>query len=486
VQASSTNLLAAGASNYAWSPTTGLSNANVANPVASPTTTTTYTVSGTDGNNCQNTATVTITVNPLPMVVTSPDTAICAGNSVNISASGAVSYLWSPAAGLSNTTIANPVASPASTTTYTVTGTDGNACVNTATVTVSILALPVVSAGSDVSICIGASTNLNASGALNYQWSPATGLSASNISNPLASPVVNTSYTVTGTDANGCQNTDNVSVTVNLLPIITMTPDTAICIGNQAGLQVSGGTSYQWSPSATLSCSNCQNPVASPTSTITYTVLVTDGNACQNTDSILLTINPLPNITSSADDTICVGELATMSAAGAVSYSWLPNSGLSCSNCQNPTATPVSSTTYTVTGTDANGCSNTSTTRIISNSLPVITVSPDIALCIGFSTPLSVSGGTSYQWSPAAGLSCTNCSNPTAQPSVTTTYSVMVTDANGCQDDDSVTVTVYSLLPVTITPDSSICIGSNIQLNASGGSSYQWSPGTGLSNTSIR
>ncbi len=481
----STNLSASGGVSYQWAPATGLSCTNCPNPNASPTTTTTYTVTVTDVNGCQNTATTTVTINPLPNITTGPDVAICSGSSTTLSASGGVSYVWTPGTGLSCTNCQNPVASPAITTTYTVTGTDANGCQNTATTTVTVNSLPTVSAGNDVSICAGGSTNLNAMGAVNYQWAPATGLSATNIANPVASPLVTTTFTVTGIDANGCQNTDMVTVTVNPLPVVNITQDTAICIGDAASLNVSGGTSYQWSPATGLSCTNCNSPVATPNTTITYFVLVTDANGCQNTDSVTVTINPLPNITSSADDTICVGEFSYLNASGGVSYVWSPVSGLSCVNCPSPTATPVSTTTYTVTGTDANGCSNTSTTTVTVNLLPNITITPNTGLCIGFSVPLLASGGGSYQWAPAAGLSCTNCPNPTATPTTTTTYTVTVTDANGCVNTDSVTVTVYTQIPITITPNSSICAGGSIQLNASGGTTYQWSPSTGLSATNI-
>jgi len=481
----STNLTANGANTYQWLPTTGLSNSNISNPVASPLTSTTYTVTGTDANGCQNTATVTITVNPLPTVTSGTDTSICTGSSVVLQANGASSYQWTPTNGLSNPNISNPIASPLTSTTYTVTGTDANGCQNTATVNVTVDPLPVVTAGADASICIGSSTNLNASGAISYQWSPSGSLSASNISNPVASPSISTNYTVSGTDANGCTNTDEVNITVNPLPTIVLTPDTAICIGDQGSLQASGGSIFQWSPATGLSCTNCPNPIITPLSTIRYQVLVSDNNGCQNTDSVLVSVNPLPTITSSPGDTICVGQLSNLNALGGVSYSWLPNAGLNCTNCQSPTAAPVSTTIYTVTGTDANGCSNTSTTEIVTNPLPNINISPDISLCTGFSTGLSVSGGISYQWSPATGLSCTTCASPTAQPVSSTTYSVLVTDVNGCQNNDSVTVTIYSQLPITITSNSSICSGSNMQLTASGGSTYQWSPASGLSNPNI-
>jgi gliding motility-associated-like protein len=476
-------LLATGGNTYTWTPATGLSCTNCANPNANPANTTTYTVTGTDANGCADTGIAVVTVNSLPNVSAGPNVAICTGNSTTLNASGANSYTWSPATGLSCTNCASPTANPVVTTTYTVTGVDANGCTNSATVTVTVNALPNVSGGPNKSICDGSSTVLNASGASSYTWSPATGLSCTNCASPTANPTTTTTYTVTGTS--GCAGTANVTVTVNPRPTVSGGGNKVICAGSSTVLNASGAGSYTWSPGTGLSCTNCANPTATPTTTTTYTVTGTDANGCTNTDNVTVTVNPQPIVSGGANKTICSGTSTTLLATGANSYSWTPATGLSCINCANPTANPTVTTTYTVTGTDGNGCTNTATVTVNVNPLPNVSAGNNVAICSGSSTSLNVTGATSYSWTPATGLSCTTCQSPTANPSATTTYTVVGTDANGCIKSATVTVTVNPLPNVSAGSNQSICLGSSVTLNATGATTYSWTPTTGLSNPNI-
>ena len=201
------------ATSYSWSPAAGVSNINIANPTLSPTSTTTYTVTATLGS-CVQTKTFIVTVNS-PLINNRLDTSICNGASFvpNI-VSNATSFVWTPAIGVSNTTIANPTLSPTVTTIYSVTGTLG-LCSLTKTFKVTVLQAVTVDAGSAVSILSGYSTQLNGTGTSgNYFWTPALNLSNANILNPVASPITTTSYVLTITTASGCTNSDSVLVSV--------------------------------------------------------------------------------------------------------------------------------------------------------------------------------------------------------------------------------------------------------------------------------
>lgn len=232
VGASST-LTAAGASTYSWMPGSLIGTS----VIVSPATTTTYTVTGTSALGCTNTATITITVNPLPTVVANTSaSAVCAGSPVTLSGSGASSYTWTGG-------VIDAVSFvPPSTSTYTVTGTDVNSCINTASVTVTVNALPTVVANTTAStICEGSPVTLTGSGASTYTW---TGGVTDGV--PF-NPIVTNTYTVTGTDINSCQNTATVSVTVNPLPSVSITfPVDTVCLngGNFAlgGESPLGGT----------------------------------------------------------------------------------------------------------------------------------------------------------------------------------------------------------------------------------------------------
>ena len=209
-----------------WTGPNGFTSASQ-NPVISNVTTSNagvYQVTYTDQvTTCSSSNSVTVNVNPLPTITVAPASpAICLGNSITLTASGAVSYSWSPATGLSATIGPTVTANPLTTTTYTVTGTDANGCTNTVVVEVAVISLPVISlTPASATICRGSSTSLTASGAVTFSWSPATGLSAITGAAVIASPVNTTTYTATGTNATGCTNTEIVTVTVIPSPVTT-------------------------------------------------------------------------------------------------------------------------------------------------------------------------------------------------------------------------------------------------------------------------
>ena len=228
------------------------------------------------------------------MELVAPDATLCVGaGSVQLSASGldTCDCSWSPPTGLNCTDCCDPVASPLATTSYTVTcyGTDG--CMETETVTVTVSPLPVVNAGTDVSVCDNESVQLSASGAVSYSWSPPTGLSCTNCQSPIASPPATTIYTVTGTDAFGCSNTDEVTVDVLPAPVVTVTPtDTTVSPGQPVQLLATGADTYSWMPTTGLSDPTGPNPTVTLTTSTCYTVTGTAVNGCTNQDVACVTI----------------------------------------------------------------------------------------------------------------------------------------------------------------------------------------------------
>lgn len=480
----STQLTASGGTTYLWSPGATLSNPNISNPFASPVSTSTYSVIVSTANGCSDTAQVTVIVNTLPVVIAVGDTSMCFGECQQLSATGANTYSWLPITGLNNPSISNPMACPTVSTLYTVTGTDANGCKDTDDVNIIIFPLPNANAGTDVAVCINDTVQLNASGGTIYNWSPATGLNSVVIANPLAFPVSTTTYTVTVTNANGCVDDDDVLVTVNPQPIVTISNDATICNLDTIQLNATGGTNYLWSPSLGLSATNIPNPLAFPNTTTTYSVIITDVNGCSDTVDVAITVNALPNVVAGNDTTMCIGECSQINSVGALSFVWLPSTGLNNASIPNPIACPIITTDYIVTGTDVNGCENSDTVSIIVNPLPIIDAGNDTSLCLNDTIQLNSTGGISYSWSPALGLSATNISNPLAFPLVTTTYIVTAIDANGCENSDTIIVTVNPLPIADAGIDLSICINDTIQIDGSGGLIYSWTPITGLDNPS--
>jgi len=282
------NLSVLGGTSWLWTPSNTLTNPTSQFPTASPSTTTTYTVQSTDSNGCTATDQVTITVENSVSVFAGNDITICEGTPSQLQASGASNFQWSPIVGLSNPTIANPIVSPASNTTYTVMTTSNNGCTYTDEVNVFVDGNLAGSAGNDQTICRGSSTSLQASGGSLYQWSPAEGLTTTNTAAPLATPLTTTTYCVTITSAEGCTVTD--CVTINVLDYLDAVAceDKSISQGETANLTVTTGASYQWSPQESLTDSRVPNPTAFPTTTTVYTVTVTSDNGCTSTDQVAI------------------------------------------------------------------------------------------------------------------------------------------------------------------------------------------------------
>jgi hypothetical protein len=219
---------------------------------------------------------------------------------------------------------------------------------------------------------------LSASGGVTYFWAPTTGLSNPSIANPVALPTVPTNYVVSVTDANQCSDTDTVFV--DIFQVIA-TGDTTVCIGDAAQLGAIGGVSWTWSPSTGLSNVNAQFPTADPTVTTTYTVTADDGTGCLATDDVTVVVSPLPVAFAGFDQGVCAGNFAQLNASGGVSYVWTPASGLSNSNISNPVVTFSSDTvTYSVVVTDAIGCSSSDTVTVWQEPLPVAVAGPDTSL----------------------------------------------------------------------------------------------------------
>jgi hypothetical protein len=441
-------LNAAGALTYNWQPGNNSSTSyNV-----TPSTNTTYTLTGTDGNGCVNTDSLTMIVNPLPTITAtaSPDT-VCTGNTDTLTAFGGVSYVWNTGDTLNPTVVA-----PSTLTTYTVTGTDTNGCVNTGTVTVyALLSGPVTATAAYAAVCSGSPDYLSASGASNYTWQPGN-MSGSAVT---VNPTATTTYTVTGSTSNGCVKTDSITVNVNPLPTVAASASsTSVCGGSPSTLTGTGASTYTWTP-GNLS----GNPVTvNPTSTTTYTATGTDANGCIDTGLVAVTVYAGPTVTATAAPAAsCSGSPVTINANGAVTYSWQPG------NLTGSTVvvTPSTPTTYTVTGTDASGCTDIFLINISVAAGPtIICYAAQTNACTGDMNVLLYgipAGGT---WS-GPGVTGGFFSPSTAGVgSHVLTYTF--TDSNGCTNTGTTTIVVSS------------CVGVN-EINALDGISFYPNPNDG-------
>ncbi len=273
------------------------------------------------------------------------------------------------------------------------------------------------------------------------------------------------------------------TVTINALPTISVSPSTVsiVCSGSPVTLTASGGSTYSWSPAASLNTNTGATVIASPTTTTTYTVTGTDVNGCVNTATKTVTANSLPTIsvTPSGAVSICAGASATLGASGAITYTWSPSAGLNTTSGNSVTATPSGTTTYTVSGTDGNGCVNTATKTVTVNPLPIINIASTNGgvICDGTNTLLTASGANTYVWTPAATLSSSTGTSVTATPTSTTTYTVTGTTTAGCVSTASRTIAVLPKPDASITPSGTItiCQGDTVTLSGLPGyTAYSW------------
>jgi gliding motility-associated-like protein len=295
-----------------------------------------------------------------PFVKTSNDTAFCVGGQAQLKTTGGSSYSWSPSAGLSNSSIANPIANPNSTTQYIVAGTTINGCAAKDTVNITIYVKPVITKSSDTIICKNTSAQLFVGGGTSYSWSPPVSLNNASIFDPVATPVSNTTYYVSVTGANTCTNTDSIRVSIHPDPVFSVNNPKNLCENTSVLLAASGGDLYIWQPATSLNDAFIANPTASPQVTTNYSVQITD-TVCNNTSTLSTTVTvfPLPIVkVSKSNDLDCSNDVSQLMAAGATQYSWTPANTLNNSQIANPIARPTIQTVYVVKGTDANGCSN--------------------------------------------------------------------------------------------------------------------------------
>jgi Secretion system C-terminal sorting domain len=469
----------------------------------------THTISITYTNNVgsatNDTIFTTITSPNITVASTPASATVCIGQSVILNTTGASTYTYSPSA-------TNNVAFiPSATNTYTVTATGANGCTTTAIKLVTVNALPtltITATPTNATICAGQNITLSTTGASTYTYSP----SATN--NIAFAPSTSSTYTITATNANGCISTTTKLVVVNAPPTLTLTasPSSAIvCAGQSITLSSVGASTYTYNPGAT------NNLAFAPSTSNTYTVTATAANGCTNTATKLVVVNALPAISITGNPStalICLGQNATLTASGASTYSW--TGGITNGLAFAPSATTI----YTVTATNANGCStsatkqitvSSNTTSIINqsicagenyqgytvagtyidtfasaagcdsvrtlnltvNALPTIllTAMPtNVTVCAGASVTLSATGASTYTFNPSA------INNVAFVPTSTSTYTITATGTNGCTTTTTKLVVVNALpiLNITAIPNDSVCVGDTVTLTASGASTYSW------------
>ncbi|MGB0885448.1 MAG: PKD domain-containing protein [Chitinophagales bacterium] len=450
---------------------------------------------------CIDSLTLNLNINPLPTTSTSGNDTICPNTNLPINATGGVFYAWSPVGFLNNPNIQNPVVeNPTIEQYYYVEVTDANTCTSVDSLFIGLKPPPPADAGRDTSVCLNAANMvsfnttvpLNATGGISYSWSPAAGLSATNIPNPDASPSITTDYIVTVSDAQACQANDTVKVVVldpslELIQVIT----DSICFGDTVIVDVydqGNVSSYAWSPTNFVTDPTVNEPGFFPPITTEY--ILTIQNYCyQDEDTVLIEVIALPNLDAGPLDSVCMDNTNYQLSATPTNleiYEWTStDASISDPNIFNPTISPSVSSTYFLVGTDSVGtlaCVNRDNVTILVNDNPTLDIQFPVDyfgfICQGDSILLNAvsNNATEFAWDADASLTALNTQTTQAFPQDTTEYFVTVTNGHDCTNRDSIIVNVQKPIVGSIVGDSIMCVGGYVDLEGTGGLYYNWYP----------
>ncbi|MGC9330681.1 MAG: gliding motility-associated C-terminal domain-containing protein [Bacteroidales bacterium] len=574
---------------YVWSPSTGLSSTTVANPIASPASTTTYTIVVTDGSGCTASDNVLVTVNPVPAVLASSNEPICEGGDIHLTESGGEATTWSWTGPDSFTSAANNPdiigATTDATGWYYVEVDNGTGCTNLDSTYVNVYTNPPVNATSNSPVCEGGDLNLEENGgaASSWSWSGPDTFSSTDHNPTITSVFMGVNdgiYEVTATDANGCTNTDTTEVIIYKQPSAVAVSNSPVCEGEDLILNETGSDAVAWSWSGPDGfTSTNHSPVISGASSEnagTYSVTITDANGCTVSDNVDVTVNPNP-VTPTVNIDCTGGENAgiievTAPLGGEYEYTvdgtyqtstdigpltngtytvTVMNTTTGCTSsgtpvnldcgCSNPTSLTLSSTSgetcdllpVTVSGNtfggsatavnlshDGNGtldatyfasspfdftytpdatdegtdvtitvetnnpegapCTSSLETYVLTvYPIPVATAGSDSPVCEGEDINLTESAGDATSWSWSGPDTFTSPDhNPVISGASSVnagTYSVTITDVNGCTNSDDVDVIVNPLPVATASSNSPVCEGEDLILNETGGEAATWS-----------
>lgn len=333
---------------------------------------------------------------------------------------------------------------------------------------IKIVANPLISIAGPTSVCVPASVAFIGNAAvpdndLKWSWELGNGLRRDGISTGNIAYNVPGNFTIRSIAVNttGCADTALHALTVHALPPVNAGADQIICQGNTVALRGVAGN-YSWTPSTTLSCSDCAAPVARPSANISYVLSTTDQFGCKASDTVNISVKQPFSIQASLGDTLCLGKSLALFARGAEVFTWSPALGLDDPRSPTPRAMPQTTTTYMVIGRDTQNCFfDTAYVPVVVFPYPTVNAGPDQTIQVGNSFPLKLavsSDVNSIRWTPATGLDCAQCGEVIANPKTTTTYSISVLNQGKCETRDDVTINVICkdgnlFMPNTFSPN---------------------------------
>ncbi|MDT8431288.1 MAG: DUF642 domain-containing protein, partial [Bacteroidales bacterium] len=413
-----------GYNSYSWSTGETTQSISITEPGI-------YSITVTKDNGYVSTNEINVNFIELPVVDLGADVTACEGETVTMDAGTHSSYLW-------NTGEITQTIDVTQSGTYSVTVANAEGCEGSDEIAVTFAALPTVDLGEDVTACEGETVTLDAGTHTSYLWS--TGETTQTIDVTQSG-----TYSVTVTNAEGCEGTDEIAVTFAALPIVDLGEDVTACEGETVTLDAGTHTSYLWSTGETTQ-------TIAVTQSGTYSVTVTNAEGCEGSDELAVTFAALPIVDLGDDITACEGETVTLDAGTHTSYLWSTGE-------TSQTIDVNQSGTYSVTVTNAEGCEGTDEIAVTFAALPIVDLGEDVTACEGETVTLDAGTHSSYLWS-------TGETTQTIDVTQSGTYSVTVTNAEGCEGTDEIAVTFAALPIVDLGEDVTACEGETVTLDA--------------------
>jgi gliding motility-associated-like protein len=471
---------------YSWSPSIGLNNSNIVNPIFNSfgitDTSLTYYLTSSTLNGCSSLDSFGIDLLDLPLA--GIDQFQCPGFSVGLDLDGSeVSVTWSPNQDIDNVNSFSPVVQAQNSMYYYAAIVDSNGCANTDSIWIEVGDDFPVEAGNNQKLCFGDTINIGGIDSLSnasYFWGVGFNILNEKAAYTKAYPTTDQIYKLT-VSIDTCSKSDSVFVKVNSLPEVEIQPqDTSVCFQDTVVFNAINSTSFKWYIADNLIDSTSSLELVSDTSFILMVEGV-DTNSCINKDTTSFTVLQLPDPVLTKDSALCIGDSLVVEVTGGQSYEWI-NHELTGTADSVFTLIPQVTKTYNVVLTGSNSCLKEDSIKVTVNTLPVIRIMSDTLICEGTSAKLWASGGTKYNWSPSTNLSNTNFNSVQVSPTTPIAYQVVVEDTNGCVDSANTSISLNTVpesnYSYTFIPS---CLGFEVEFKDSSvnADSYQWVFGDG-------
>jgi len=466
-------------SQISWSPQGILDCVNCDSAKAFPLTDTLITVAAVTADACQISDTFRIHILPLPEVQAAPDTTLCEGSILSLSASGADQYRWQSAHALSCMSCPQSQLRAVFSEDIILFGTDLQGCTGTDTLRLQVLPAPAILFAGDTAVCPGDTFSVQATGLSSYQWSGPYAFDCDTCPNVRFTASAAASIYLSGLGSNSCPGLDSLRVRILPPSMVLFAADTSICYGDSSRIALSGVQAVHWTAAAQISCDTCLSTAVYPDKSITLYSNYLALNQCLYSDSVRIEVHARPKISfQPASLAICRGEPAEIRAFSDInaSFRW-SSAGLNvCDTCPSILFQPDASLWIYLTASSDFLCETEDSIFVDVHPLPEQFIASKDSICPDEPFTLKANAAYTLYWSGDPALSCNQCDSPVIRINEPVTIIALARDSLGCEGGDTVLLIPFQKAGLFAAPDTSICENDSIRVHALNHVNYLWYP----------